>query len=289
MTGRIARIVHPATRLSRRETLAVGTAYFIAVAAPTRAVAAAASLPRASMEAVLKSAQWDPQKRGTGIVPGSRTSVLLVERALRDRGLLAGEHVDGHYGTATVSAYTRWQRRLGFGGAAANGIPGTTSLTRLAEGRFEVTRLVRPGPRTAFSGKTVNTRTSAMLAEAEDRLGLNIRLDQGSYTNEDPTSAGTHAGGGVVDINVRRWTGRQRVTVTRVLRQLGFAAWLRSPSEGDWPWHIHAVAISDPDLAPRAQAQAGDYYRGRNGLADEGPDTGPSVRKVTWEEYLRER
>ena len=248
-----------------------------------------AALPAVNMEAVLKAAQWDPQKAGSSITPGSGPSVLLVEKALQAKGLLAATYVDGHYGTSTVTAYTRWQRQLGYTGLGANGIPGEASLKKLATNRFTVVFVVRPGARVVFDGQTVDSRTAAMLTEAASILGSPVRLDQGSYSTSDPTSAGTHAGGGAVDINVDGWSAARRRTVTGVLRSLGFAAWLRSPAEGDWPWHIHAVAISDPDLAPEAQAQVGDYYLGRNGLKNNGPDTGPAGPKVTWEDYLRQR
>jgi len=258
------------------------------LAVPAAASAAqVAALPVANMEAVLKAAQWDPQKTGSGITPGSGPSVLLVEKALQARGLLAATYVDGHYGTSTVTAYTKWQKQLGYSGLGANGIPGEGSLKKLATKRFTVARVVRPGARVAFDGQTVNSRSAAMLTEAESILKAPLRLDQGSYSHSDPTSAGTHAGGGAVDINVDGWSSARRKTVAGVLRSVGFAAWVRSPTEGDWPWHIHAVAISDPDLAPEAQAQVGDYYRGRNGLKNDAPDTGPAGPKVTWEDYLR--
>ena len=247
------------------------------------------ALPVVSMEAVLKAAQWDPQKAGSGITPGSGPGVLLVEKALQAKGLLATGYVDGHYGTSTVTAYTRWQHQLGYTGLAANGIPGDASLKKLAAGRFTVGAVVRPGPRVTFDARTVDARTAAMLTQASSTLGAPLRLDQGSYSTSDPTSAGTHAGGGAVDINVDDWSAARRRSVTGVLRSIGFAAWLRSPSEGDWPRHIHAVAISDPDLSPQAQAQVGDYFLGRNGLKNNGPDTGPAGRKLTWEDYQRGR
>ncbi len=119
-------------------------------------------------------------------------------------------------------------------------------------------------------------------------LGRRLRLDQGSYNpGGDPTSAGTHDGGGVVDINVKGMTATTRRAVAKALRQVGFAAWVRNPNQGDWPWHIHAVAISDTDLSSQAQHQVGDYYLGLNGLANRAPDDGPRVPIHTWEEYLR--
>lgn len=60
-----------------------------------------------------------------------RAEVLPVERALAAEGLLAQQWVDGSFGSMTVTAYAAWQRRCGFIGADADGIPGWTSLTRL--------------------------------------------------------------------------------------------------------------------------------------------------------------
>jgi hypothetical protein len=64
---------------------------------------------------------------------------------------------------------------------------------------------------------------------------------------------------------------------------------VRNPSQGDWPYHIHAAAISDPDLSSQAQHQTGDYYLGKNGLANRAADDGPKVTPIrTWEEYKRQ-
>ena len=114
-------------------------------------------------------------------------------------------------------------------------------------------------------------------------------LEQGSYNpGGDPSSAGTH-GGGVVDISVTGMAAADRTAVARALRLVGFAAWVRDPSQGDWPWHIHAAAISDTDLSSAAQHQTGDYYLGLNGLANHGADDGPPVAIHTWEQYQRGR
>lgn len=243
------------------------------------------------MEATVKASQIDPRRADSTLTPGARSSVLKVERALRSRGLLEARWVDGHFGTATVAAYERFQRSLGYRGLDANGIPGLTSLTRLGEGRFRVVKPLDPGSRNVIrDGMRVNTRTDRMLSRAERRLGRDLVLDQGSYNpGGDPTSAGTHDGGGVVDISVRSMNTATRHRVVRELRLAGFAAWLRSPRQGSWPWHIHAVAISDTDLSSPAQHQAGDYYLGLNGLADRRPDDGPAVAIRTWEELLRRK
>ncbi|MGW6754536.1 GH25 family lysozyme [Streptomyces sp. NPDC055006] len=58
--------------------------------------------------------------------------VKIVEAALKAAGYLAAKYAsDGSYGTTTIDAYKKWQRKLGYKGADADGIPGTTSLTRL--------------------------------------------------------------------------------------------------------------------------------------------------------------
>lgn len=249
---------------------------------------AAAALPVVDMEATVKAAQIDPRRADSTLTPGAKASVLLVEKALQARGLLAAQWVDGYFGTTTVTAYTRFQQSLGYSGLAANGLPGRTSLTKLGANRFTVTRVLTPGTRVDVDGVLVDTRTQAMLTEAERLLGRTLLLSQGSYNvGGDPSSAGTHDGGGVVDISVDGIGSAGRTAIVTALRQVGFAAWLRNPSQGDWPFHIHAAAISDTDLSSQAQHQTGDYFLGRNGLANRGADDGPRLPIRTWEEYQR--
>lgn len=284
--------------LRRHLALAVAAAVVVPIgAAPpgpllsrTHAAPASLALPVVDMEATVEAAQIDPRRADSSVTPGARASVLAVERALQAEHLLDARWVDGHFGTSTVAAYTRYQVSLGYSGIAANGLPGRTSLTRLGRGRFTVTRSLVPGVRRTRDGLVVNARTDRMLAEAERRLGRDLVLEQGSYNpGGDPTSAGTHDGGGVVDISVAGMSARTRTAASRALREVGFAAWVRSPAQGDWPWHIHAVAISDTDLSTPAQHQTGDYHLGLNGLANRGPDDGPQVPIRTWEEYQRLR
>lgn len=250
--------------------------------------AQAATLPTVNMEAVVKAAQIDPRRADTAPTPGAQASVLLVEKALDAKNLLEPAYVDGHFGTKTVEAYAAYQRSLGYTGLDASGLPGRTSLQTLGTNRFTLTRVLSPGSRVTYRGVTMNARTKAMLLAAEGLLGRTLVIEQGSYNaGGDPTSAGTHDGGGALDIGVTGLTGTQRTTTVRRLREVGFAAWLRTPQQGDWDYHIHAIAVSDTDLSPQAQHQAGDYYLGLNGLANRGPDDGPAVPKVTWEEYQR--
>lgn len=125
----------------------------------------------------------------------------------------------------------------------------------------------------------VNARTQAMLAAAEAILGFQFTIVQGSYRGDEgaAASADTHARGGVVDL--RTWNLPAHITpedAVRALRQVGFAAWYRTKSEGFDP-HIHAVAIGDAELHPTAAAQVVYYRNGRNGLKGNGVDTGPRV------------
>ncbi|MGH3647493.1 MAG: peptidoglycan-binding protein [Micromonosporaceae bacterium] len=269
--------------------LAVGAAA-VAVTAPAIATTAAA-LPTVNMEKVLQAAQIDPPRSGTGLTPGAKDYVIRVERALNAKGLLARRYVDGHYGSSTVSAYAAWQRRLGYSGIGANGIPGRTSLKKLGERRFTVTRIVSTGStRSSWSGKRINYRTYKMMRAADRKVPWSLRVTQGSYSTSVGASAGTHAGGGAVDISVRSMSTTQRWRTVKALRTVGFAAWLRTPSQGDWPYHIHAIAISDPDLSKPARNQVHDYYFGKNGLRSHAADNTPRKYRVAftwWEKYLR--
>lgn len=251
----------------------------------------ASALPAVDMEMVLLAAQVDPPKAGTGTTAGAAAHVLEVERALHAKGLLGADAVDGHYGTSTIAAYAAWQRSLGYSGIDANGIPGAGSLAKLGTGRFTVTRTISAGSRTStYGGKRVDARTGDMLAAADAMLSWHLTLDQGSYSTSDPTSAGTHDGGGVVDISVGSLSSTQRWETVHALRTVGFAAWLRTPSQGSWPYHIHAVAVSDPDLAAPAADQVHDYYFGKNGLANHAADDTPSAYRVAftwWEKHAR--
>jgi peptidoglycan hydrolase-like protein with peptidoglycan-binding domain len=260
-----------------------------AVATPAQAeTAATTALPTANMEAVLKAAQIDPRRADDTLTPGAHDSVLLVEQALQAKGLLASQFVDGYFGSSTIDAYSAYQKSLGYTGIDASGLPGKTSLEKLGENRYTVTNPVSAGSQVTYHSKTLNTRTKAMLVAAEGIYGSQVTLTQGSYNPGGvDASAGTHDGGGAMDISVSGISSANRTKLLTALRKVGFAAWLRTPAQGFDAYHIHAMAISDPDLSSGAQHQTGDYYLGMNGLAGRGADDGPQVTKVTWEEYQR--
>ncbi|MEU9337222.1 N-acetylmuramoyl-L-alanine amidase [Streptomyces sp. NPDC048290] len=86
--------------------------------------------PSVSLARVTAAARRDP-----GLAQGGSThpaDVRPVEAALKAEGLLAAAYAtDGSFGSVTVAAYAAWQRRLGYTGTAADGIPGRASLAKL--------------------------------------------------------------------------------------------------------------------------------------------------------------
>lgn len=264
-----------------------------AAASPPRDEAGTASKPVINMSKLLIAAQLDQYRPGNRKTRGAVKSVKRVQRRLRRKGI--GVVVDGNFGAQTMAAYAHWQRRLGFSGLDASGIPGEASLKRLAGRRFAVTRVVRTGERRVWSGVTLNVRTIRMLRTAGRLLRRGCVLDatKGSYTGPDGSSQATHAGGGAVDLSVRTRCGRSIKRVVRALRRVGFAAWYRN-----WPnnRHIHAVAISDPDIANEiafpgwfdAREQIVAFAQRKNGL--NGATTGRMTRRLhTWERFKRSR
>ena len=129
---------------------------------------------------------------------------------------------------------------------------------------------MQPYDLTTHDGKTVDALTDAALKECERRLGYPLTIVQGSYHKGVGASAGTHDGGGVVDL-----APFDAANKVRVLRAVGFAAWHRLPLPGVWGEHIHAVLIGNAKLSPSAARQVTSYRNGRNGLANNGPDDAP--------------
>lgn len=294
LVGRRSALAAPLA-LAAAGALAFGTA----AAAPTAAPAATApamttattALPVVDMARVLAAAQVEP-RCGDKAGLSDNASTRLVQSALRSRSI--STTVDGWYGNGTTSSYATWQRRLGYSGIDANGLPGVTSLTKLGTNRFTVAHKVSTGSRSSsYGGKRVNDRTRQMLAAADAKVAFAIRLSQGSYNPGGVSaSAGTHDGGGVVDISVSGLTSTQRWQLVKALRTVGFAAWLRTPAQG-FSYHVHAVAIADPDIWQKdgghvARDQVCDYYIGRNGLASHAADNTPTSYRVPftwWERY----
>ncbi len=124
---------------------------------------------------------------------------------------------------------------------------------------------------TEFGDKTpkrMDWKTRAALEVAQRRLGYPLTIVQGCYNQGAVSaSAGTHDGGGVVDL-----IAYDRERKVRVLREIGFAAWYRPTIKGLWGEHIHAVLIDHGRLASSAARQVDSYRRGRDGLKGDRSD-----------------
>jgi hypothetical protein len=149
---------------------------------------------------------------------------------------------------------------------STGGTPSMSSYQELPEPAHSYQRVT-------YGGRTVNVRTREMLKLAAAWTGVTFTLTQGSYNRGVSASAGTHDGGGVIDINVNSWSSSKRAAVVQALRKAGFAAWLRTPAQG-FAYHIHACAIGDKEMASVAKSQVQSYFNGRNGLASNGRTEG---------------
>lgn len=232
---------------------------------------------------------YTPPPFPTGLRPGSKSpSAKKLQAALKVCGFMPKlVPFADMYGPATrkaVAAFYRVYPQFASSPAdTAIGPHGWAFLFTLAYGHEVVVSDGEPAHdyhRVTYGGHTVNVRTRTMLENAKHLLteyDWTPRLTQGSYNPGGvAASKGTHDGGGCVDVNVSTMSANGRLDCLRALRRAGFAAWIRTPAEG-FGYHIHAVAIGDRELAPLAKTQVGDYFAGRNGLVNHGPDTAPAT------------
>jgi len=105
--------------------------------------------------------------------------------------------------------------------------------------------------------------TRAALEAAEEKFGASFNLTQGSYVPGYGPSAGTHDGGGVVDLV----TDNPKKAV-KALADTGFAPFYRPPNwdNAGGIAHVHAALKANKKLARLARVQADWYDRGRDGL-----------------------
>lgn len=104
-----------------------------------RVVVRVASPPSTSvsLSRLQRAAHRDPPAPNGSAYYAAGTRV--VQNALHAEGLLPTIYYAGSFGTSVVKAYAAWQRRLGYSGSGADGIPGKSSLTTLgARHRFTV-------------------------------------------------------------------------------------------------------------------------------------------------------
>lgn len=114
---------------------------------------------------------------------------------------------------------------------------------------------------TAFKGKRFTARFAQVLAMAERMAGTNMNISQGGWRPATSYSGTSHAGD-AVDI-----TRSNFAPLINALRSLGVAAWLRTPSQGNWPYHIHAIPGPSAGRAGGSGvSQWYSYVNGGNGL-----------------------
>src|SRR5690606_21435164 len=201
---------------------------------------------------------------GVGNVSGSSPAVGTLDLKRGSMMDVVGDHLDAIDESVKAALSGSFYRRM-------SGSAGVTSPTdwirQYVEKDDELNKIGSGGPPwipgvsdaiTSFGGFTVNQRTADMLNMAAAVAG-SFSLSQGSFSAGVAASAGTHGGGGVVDIA----SGSN--ALVGALRAVGFAAWLRTPAEG-FSTHIHAVALGDPTVSAGAAAQIQAYLAGRNGL-----------------------
>ena len=137
----------------------------------------------------------------------------------------------------------------------------------------------------------IEERLRALGVIKKDISGL---ITQGAYSGAK-ASAGTHNGGGAIDVSY--WlvdTPEKRAA----WRNSGVAMWHRRAWEGNWAQHGHGVWIGCPHLQGAAgtdgkswvhgaQKQVIDYRNGLNGLVSRAKDQGPRVAVVTWRDALK--
>lgn len=118
-----------------------------------------------------------------------------------------------------------------------------------------------------FRGHLFDRMTVAALLEMEKRLGYELSIMQGSYHHGVGASAGTHDGGGAVDLAPADAQNKQRVG-----REVGFAMWERQPLPGVWPHHVHGILVGNVKASPVAQRQVSAYRQHRDGLVSNSID-----------------
>jgi hypothetical protein len=117
----------------------------------------------------------------------------------------------------------------------------------------------RPYEKTTIrGGHTLDELTNYALYAVEYELGYtrgSLTVVQGSYNAGGVAqSAGTHDGGGAVDLIPTNWEKK-----VKALRKVGFAAWHRTPDQGPWAEHIHCILIGDAKMSMSAFSQVIQY------------------------------
>jgi putative peptidoglycan binding protein len=126
----------------------------------------------------------------------------------------------------------------------------------------------------SWRGHTFDRMTIAAILAAEQRLGFQVVITQGSYNTTVDASGGTHDGSGALDIHFDPATSDK---IVLAFRQTGFASWRRFKNS-DWPDHVHCELLDDPHASDQAKSQWAAYRRGEDALG--GDDLGPRLDPI---------
>lgn len=230
---------------------------------------------------------YTPPPFPVGLHPGgSKPSAKSLQAALKKTRYLSSLVVStDKYGPLTQGGVKRFHAAHPAYGAANDGAIGphgwAALFTQAYGGPAAPVEPSQDMHRVTYDGKTVNVRTRVLLMRAEAIFGARFYLVQGSYNVGVAASAGTHDGGGVVDVSVSGWSAARISSAVQALRRAGFAAWHRTPAQG-FSHHIHACGIGDREMKSIAREQVQQYFNGLNGLAGHGPDTNPPRPYPAW-------
>ncbi len=225
----------------------------------------------------------------TGLKVGdSGVRVKGIQHDLVGLGFLKGK-ITGRFNAATKAAVAKFERanKLKRDGVADLKTEGLLDRQMARLGALKHPKTAAPPSdyhRGVFRGARINVRTKVLLQRAElYKGGARFKLTQGSYNKGVAASAGTHDGGGALDVSVRGKSQAEINRMVKALRRAGFAAWQRTPADGFSP-HIHAIAIGDREAAPLAKRQVQSYFAGRSGLRGNGPDRNRALGRPypTW-------
>lgn len=262
--------------------VSVGLASGSAAGAPT----ATTALPVVNHERLVLAAQLDPSKPDRGLTAGAEASVQTVKGVLRAKGFLVATDTDGHFGRGAMDAWRKWEDQVHADPVAwsTNGLPSLFELGVLAPNRFTVSAPVDQGAWVTENSEAINERTRAMFRKAEALSASDMTITQGRGGAD--ASAGTHVGGGVIDIRVNDNPAKTNARVA-ALREVGFAAWFRNWAGNE---HIHAIAVGDPWVAYGAHRSLCQIYQfrfGGEGGSCSDSTAGADRPMIWWEQYQR--
>lgn len=151
-------------------------------------------------------------------------------------------------------------------------------LDTMAGGYGLVTTTRKPRcVRVLFRGIVVCSHAVPKYQAWAKSLGSRIYLKPlpgcGSFQTSTKASAGTHAGGGAADWDLRGLTAADRAFVANQGRLAGLQVdWHRDAITGLWTWHAHSLDPDCPELAAVAAAQCVECFAGGDGLVGTKPD-----------------